>query len=130
MTDAFHDLDGAVDVVVSNPPYIPLEAYESVAVEAREHDPATALWSGEDGLDAIRVVEAVAARLLRAGGVAGVEHADAQGATAPAVFTATGRWRDVRDHRDLAERPRFVTARLAGGGGSRPTGLVGGRLQP
>jgi release factor glutamine methyltransferase len=113
MASAFHDLDGAVDVVVSNPPYIPLEAYESVALEARDHDPATALWSGEDGLEAMRVVEMVAARLLRPRGLVGAEHADAQGASAPAVFLRTGRWVDVRDHHDLARRPRFVTARVA-----------------
>jgi release factor glutamine methyltransferase len=113
MADAFPELDGCVDVVVSNPPYIPLEAFESVAPEARDHDPPLALWSGEDGLDAMRVVEQVASRLLRPGAVVGVEHADAQGEAAPAVFAATGRWADVRDHRDLAGRPRFVTARLA-----------------
>ena len=55
----------------------------------------------------------VCAVLLAPGGVVGVEHADAQGESAPAVFAATGRWADVRDHRDLAGRPRFVTARLA-----------------
>jgi release factor glutamine methyltransferase len=113
MADAFPDLDAAVDVVVCNPPYIPLEAYESVAPEARDHDPVLALFSGEDGLEALGVVERVAGRLLRPSGVVGVEHADAQGESAPAVFTATGRWSDVRDHADLAGRPRFVTARLA-----------------
>jgi release factor glutamine methyltransferase len=110
---AFAELAGTVDLVVSNPPYIPLDAWESVAVEVRDHDPALALWSGADGLDAMRVVEARAVLLLRPGGVVGVEHADAQGESAPAVFSATGRWVDVRDHRDLAGRPRFVTARLA-----------------
>ena len=113
MADAFPELDGTVDVVVSNPPYIPLEAYESVAAEARDHDPALALWSGEDGLDAMRRRRAVAARLLVPGGVVGAEHADVQGESAPAVFSGTGRWGDVRDHLDLAGRPRFVTARLA-----------------
>ena len=48
-----------------------------------------------------------------AGGVVGVEHADVQGDAVPAVLAATGRWAEVRDHRDLADRPRFVTARLA-----------------
>ena len=110
---AFDELAGTVDVIVSNPPYIPLDAWESVALEVRDHDPALALWSGADGLDAMRVVEARAALLLGPGGVVGVEHADAQGESAPAVFAATGRWADVRDHRDLAGRPRFVTARLA-----------------
>ena len=113
MADAFHDLDGRVDVVVCNPPYIPLEAYESVVAEARDHDPALALWSGQDGLDAMRVLERVAARLLRTGGVLGAEHAEVQVESAPAVLTATGRWSDVHDNPDLAGRPRFVTARLA-----------------
>ena len=115
MADAFADLDGTVDVVVSNPPYIPLEAFESVTPEVRDHDPALALWSGEDGLDAVRVVEQVAARLLRPGGAVDVEHAEAQAASAPAVFARTRRWQEVRDHLDLAGRPRFVTARRLGG---------------
>jgi release factor glutamine methyltransferase len=107
--EAFHDLDGTGDVVVSNPPYIPLEAWESVAPEVRDHDPALALWSGEDGLDAMRMIEQAAWRLLKPGGVVGVEHADAQGESAPAVFG--GRWSEVRDHTDLAGRARYLTAR-------------------
>jgi release factor glutamine methyltransferase len=108
---AFPDLDGSVDVVVANPPYIPLSAYSSVEAEARDFDPPLALWSGEDGLDAVRAVEAAAARLLHPGGWLGCEHADAQGESAPAVFTATGHWTQVRDRPDLAGRPRYVTAR-------------------
>jgi release factor glutamine methyltransferase len=110
---AFDDLSGTVDVVVCNPPYVPLEAWESVAPEARDHDPHLALFSGADGLDAIRVLAVRAAVLLRPGGVLGVEHADVQGEAVPAVLTTTGRWTEVRDHRDLAGRPRFTTARLA-----------------
>ena len=113
MADAFPDLDSRVDVVLCNPPYIPLSAYLSVAPEAREHDPALALWSGDDGLAAMRALERVAARLLRVGGVVGAEHADVQGESAPAVFARAGRWSDVRDNPDLAGRPRYVTARLA-----------------
>ena len=110
---AFDDLAGTVDVITCNPPYVPLEAWESVAPEARDHDPHLALFSGADGLDAIRVLERRAAVLLRPGGVVGFEHADVQGESAPAVFTASGRWADVRDHADLAGRPRYTTARLA-----------------
>ena len=110
IVDAFANLDGRVDVVVANPPYIPLGAWESVETEARDHDPSLALWSGDDGLDAIRVVEEVAFRLLKRGGVIGCEHADVQGGSAPAVFVEASRWTEVRDNRDLAGRPRFVTA--------------------
>lgn len=110
---AFDDLLGGVDVVVCNPPYVPLEAWESVAPEARDHDPHVALFSGADGLDAIRRLAVRAADLLRPGGVVGVEHADVQGESVPAIFSATGRWAEVRDHPDLTGRARFTTARLA-----------------
>lgn len=113
MADAFPDLDGAVDVVVSNPPYIPVGAVVRDP-EVAAHDPALALWSGQDGLDAVRIVERVASRLLRPGGTVVVEHADLQGRSAPAVFAATGRWAGVADHRDLAGRDRYLTARRAG----------------
>jgi release factor glutamine methyltransferase len=114
LADAFDDLAGSVDVLVSNPPYIPHEAWESVAVEVRDHDPELALYAtGDDGLDTVRVVEQRAALLLRPGGVAGVEHADVHGESVPRLFAAAGRWEQVRDHEDLTGRPRFVTARLA-----------------
>ncbi|ANH40333.1 Release factor glutamine methyltransferase [Nocardioides dokdonensis FR1436] len=113
MATELDELLGSVDVVVCNPPYVPLEAWESVSAEARDHDPHLALFSGQDGLDAWRVLERRAALLLRPEGVLGAEHADVQGASAPGVLSATGRWREVRDHRDLAGRARFVTARLA-----------------
>jgi release factor glutamine methyltransferase len=113
MATAFDDLAGTVDVVVCNPPYIPLEAWESVTPEARDHDPHLALFSGDDGLEAMRVLERRAAVLLKPGGVVGAEHAEVQADSAPAVFAGTGRWEQIRDHLDLAGRPRHVTARLA-----------------
>lgn len=113
LATALPELDGRVDIVVCNPPYIPLEAWESVDAEVRDHDPAAALWSGQDGLDAMRELERTAARLLRPGGWVGAEHADVQGEAAPAVFARAGRWREVVDHEDLAGRPRYLVARLA-----------------
>lgn len=110
MADAFVDLDGRVDLVVANPPYVPLEAYESVAPEARDHDPALALFSGADGLDALRVVATVAARLLRPGGLVCAEHAEVQADSAPQLFLDAGGFDRVRDRQDLTGRPRFVTA--------------------
>lgn len=110
MAEAFPELDGTVDVVVSNPPYIPLGSVIRDP-EVAEHDPALALWSGADGLDALRVVSRVARRLLRPGGLVVAEHADLQGESAPAVLRADG-WDEVADHRDLAGRPRYVSGRL------------------
>ncbi len=110
MAGALPELDGTVDLVIANPPYIPLEAYASVPPEVRDHDPLPALFSGEDGLDAMRVVARVAARLLRPAGFVVAEHADVQGESAVEVFVRHGAFRGVRDHRDLNQRPRFVTA--------------------
>lgn len=114
IADTLHEYDGRVDAVVANPPYIPLGAYESVDAEVREFDPPSALWAGDEGLDMIRVVERVGARLLRPGGVLGCEHADVQGEAVVTLFARSGAWADVRDHSDLAGRPRYVTARRAG----------------
>jgi release factor glutamine methyltransferase len=104
-------LRGACDVVVANPPYIPMEAWESVPPEVRDHDPALALWSGDDGLAATAVVARVAGQLLRPGGVVASEHAEVQADTAPQVFAREGSFDQVRDHPDLTGRARFVTAR-------------------
>ena len=105
---ALPDLDGGLDLVISNPPYIPIGSW--VPPEVGEYDPATALWGGADGLDAVRVVERVAARLLRPGGLVAVEHGAPQGAAVYWVFAEENGWRRTRNHSDLAGRDRFVTA--------------------
>ena len=110
MATALPELNRTVDLVIANPPYIPLEAYESVPPEVRDHDPLLALFSGDDGLDAIRVVADTAARLLRPAGFVCVEHADVQGESAVEVLVRHGAFRGVRDHLDLNARPRFVAA--------------------
>jgi len=112
-SSALVDLDGTVDLVVSNPPYIPMSEWEYVPQDVRDHDPPDALWGGgDDGLDAVRVVERTARRLLRPGGYVGVEHSDLQGNAVYWVFPEENGWRDVRNRRDLTNRDRFVTARL------------------
>jgi len=113
--EALPELDGTVDLVASNPPYVATSERHIPDPEVVDHDPGIALWAGEDGLDLVRVVEASARRLLRPGGLVVVEHSDRQGKSAPAVFRATGAWVEVADHRDLAGRDRFVTARRASG---------------
>ena len=79
-----------VDVVVSNPPYLPLDLLAELEPEVRDHDPQAALFAGADALAAIRTVEAAARRLLRPGGLVVVEHGDDQGESAPACFAAAG----------------------------------------
>ena len=105
---ALWDLDGTVDLVVSNPPYIPFGA--SVPPEVGEYEPTAALYSGTDGLDAIRVVERAARRLLRPGGRVAVEHGAVQGAAVYWVFAEENGWKETRNHSDLAGLDRFVTA--------------------
>jgi release factor glutamine methyltransferase len=110
MAEAFTELDGTVDLVIANPPYIPLDAWDGVAVDVRTHEPELALFSGPDGLDALRVVAKVAARLLRPGGVVCAEHAEVQAKSVVRVFAALGSFGRISDHPDLNNRPRFVTA--------------------
>ena len=110
---AFTDLDGLVDVVVSNPPYVPPDS-EPVDPEVRDHDPEVALYGGgPDGLAVPRLVVAAAARLLRPGGLLVVEHADVQQRALLATLASSGAWRDAAGHADLTGRPRYVTARRA-----------------
>jgi len=103
------ELEGRVTVVVSNPPYVPDGAV--VPREVADHDPPLALWGGPDGLDVVRGLLVTAARLLHPGGWLGIEHADQQGTSLPALVRAHGAFTDVEDHPDLAGRPRFTTAR-------------------
>ncbi len=111
---ALPDLDGAVDVVVSNPPYIPVGAW--VPPEVADYDPAAALWGGEDGLAAVRVIERTAHRLLRPGGLVAVEHGAPQGPAVYWIFAEERGWQGTRNHKDLAGRDRFVTAASPGAG--------------
>jgi len=107
---AFPDLEADVDVVVSNPPYIPVGAVPNDA-EVRDHDPEVALYGGSsDGLRIPLEVAARAAFLLRAGGLFVMEHADVQGKSLPTALRKTGLWQDIQDHEDLNGRPRAVTA--------------------
>jgi len=109
-TLAFPDLGGEVDVVVSNPPYIPVGSIPNDP-EVRDHDPEVALYGGSlDGLRIPLEVAARAAALLRPGGFFVMEHADVQGDSLRAALGTTGLWQDIQDHDDLNGRPRAVTA--------------------
>jgi release factor glutamine methyltransferase len=108
LADAFAELNGTVSVVASNPPYIPTDAIPRDA-EVRLHDPAVALYGGEDGMSVMHLVSATAKRLLVDGGALIVEHADSQSEQVCQLLLADG-WREVRAHRDLTDRDRAVTA--------------------
>lgn len=102
-------LTGTVDLVVSNPPYVPLGA--DLEPEVAVHDPEHAVFGGADGMAVIVPLVAHAARWLTCGGLVAIEHDDTTSVQTVETLTATGCFGDVTPHRDLAGRPRFVTAR-------------------
>jgi len=102
------ELDGAVDLIVANPPYIPDGA--ELEPEVAEHDPPHALFGGADGMSVIGPIVELAARWLHAGGRCAIEHDDATSAQTVAAFTRAGGFEDVVARPDLTGRPRFVTA--------------------
>ncbi len=103
-----HIPDGSLDLIVANPPYVPTDTDVSPEVEA---DPAEAVFAGHDGMSVITPLADVAARLLAPAGRTGVEHDDSTSSQVIGAFEATGRFDDVVARRDLAGRPRVVTAR-------------------
>jgi release factor glutamine methyltransferase len=105
----FADLDGTVHLVLCNPPYVPDGT--PVPPEVAEHDPAAAVFAGQDGLAVIRPVVALVARLLTVGGSVAIEHDDGHQAGVVELLAARKVLTDVTGHRDLTGRPRFVTAR-------------------
>jgi release factor glutamine methyltransferase len=109
---ALGPLVGRVDAVVANPPYLPDADRAVVAPEVGDHDPPWALWGGgRDGLAVPRAVAAVAADLLRPGGLFAMEHADGQGRASRDLLASAGGWHEIATRRDLSERDRYVTAR-------------------
>ena len=104
------NLAGKFAAVVSNPPYIP-NAMIPRDPEARDHDPAIALFSGDDGLAAARDIVLVAADALAPGGFFGMEHADVQGESVPSLLKEmSGIWSQVKDNQDYNKLPRYTTA--------------------
>jgi release factor glutamine methyltransferase len=108
LADALRELDGTVDVVISNPPYIPVGAVPRDP-EVRLFDPEIALYGGEDGLDVVRQVSTTARRLLHPGGLLVLEHGELQAAQIAALLVSDG-WTAVAHHRDLLGRDRATTA--------------------
>jgi release factor glutamine methyltransferase len=106
------ELDGQVDLVVANPPYVP-EAVE-LEPEVAEHDPPHAVFGGPDGMTVITAVIRLASRWLRPGGFFAIEHDDTTSLLTSELVSSTGLFDDVVARTDLTGRPRFVTARRRG----------------
>jgi release factor glutamine methyltransferase len=108
MQEVVSDLVGELDVVISNPPYIPDSAIP-IDPEVRNFDPELALYGGEDGLDVIRDISGIAAALLRAGGLLVLEHADGQSDDIRELLLNDG-WLSVSAFQDATMRYRTITA--------------------
>lgn len=108
------DIRGKVDVVVSNPPYIPIGGIPRDA-EVHLYEPSTALYGGVNGLELVEEVIKSAAKLLRPGGFLVIEHSDFQGEGAelsvPDAVRKSGNFESVKDNLDLNGRPRYTTAK-------------------
>jgi release factor glutamine methyltransferase len=103
------ELDGRVDLMVANPPYIPDGAL--LDPEVGRHDPPHALFGGVDGMAVITAVTALAGRWLRSAGLFAVEHDDTTSSLTVELIGGTGLFDAVSARQDLTGRRRFVTAR-------------------
>jgi release factor glutamine methyltransferase len=103
------ELDGSVDLVLCNPPYVPEVSAPSLPAEV-SHDPHGAVFAGVDGLDVIRPLVPRLATMLRRGGAVGIEHDDTQSIVVSALLHNDGHFEQLRTHHDLNGRPRFTTA--------------------
>ncbi len=110
-------IDGAFDVIVSNPPYIATSDLDRLEPEVRIADPLAALDGGRDGLAAYRAIAGNVAGLLATGGIAAFEVGEGQHEAVAAIFCAAGlrrHWFHCGGACDLAGRVRVVSFAPAG----------------
>lgn len=105
------ELQGRVDLIVTNPPYV--AADDDLPTAVRDWEPRTALVSGETGLEALQAITEAAPVWLRPGGVLVVEIGETQGSAARELARARG-FEQIDVHPDLAGRPRTLVAHLPG----------------
>ena len=108
LQDSLSELDGQVDLVISNPPYIPTGAIP-IDLEVQLHEPSMSLYAGVDGLDAVRKISIRAKDLLKSGGLLVLEHADPQSNAIGKLLLAEG-WLEIEARADLAGKERMISA--------------------
>ena len=108
LRNCLSELDGQVDLVISNPPYIPNDAIP-IDLEVQLHEPSLSLYGGADGLDVIRQISIRAKDLLKSGGLLVLEHADSQSTAVGKLLLAEG-WLEIDARADLAGKERMISA--------------------
>lgn len=103
---------GVLDVLVSNPPYIPTAEIATLSPEVRDHDPRLALDGGLDGLDHYRQLAAHAGGLLKPGGTLLLEFGDGQGDAVRDLFEGP-QWCGAVIQPDLSGTPRIFVAQAS-----------------
>jgi release factor glutamine methyltransferase len=98
-----------VDLVVCNPPYVPLNDVASLQREVRDNEPHVALFGGPTGIEMYPRLVPEAARILRPGGLLAVELGYRIEEAVRALFDE--RWREIEVAPDLAGWPRVLSAR-------------------
>jgi len=99
-----------LDVIVSNPPYVPQRHRASLPADVRDFEPSVALFGGEEGQDIISELIAAARRTLRPGGWLIMEIGDGQAEAVTNAIQASGlRLEHVRP--DLQDISRVIVAR-------------------
>jgi release factor glutamine methyltransferase len=98
----------SMDLIVSNPPYVPLPEREGLQREVRDWEPHVALFAGETGLDVYTRIVADAPRVLKPGGWLVMELGFG---TLNAVTQLLSGWADLRVEPDLAGIPRVIAGR-------------------
>jgi release factor glutamine methyltransferase len=106
-------LGGGVDIVVSNPPYVSEEEWETLEPEVRRFEPKEAVVGGETGLEVILELLEQVRMWLAPGGWLVIEIAESQGDRVARLLGILG-YRDVTVTKDLAGRDRVVEARWVG----------------
>ncbi|TNE67515.1 MAG: peptide chain release factor N(5)-glutamine methyltransferase [Alphaproteobacteria bacterium] len=101
---------GGFDVVVSNPPYIPSPDLAGLMRDVRDHEPASALDGGPDGLAPYRLIAEQAPGYLASGGLLAVELGVGQADDVAAIFAAAG-FGDITKSRDLGGIERIVAGK-------------------
>jgi len=110
-SDYASELDGAFDMIVSNPPYIRSQDIDGLPLDVRAHDPHLALDGGDDGLDAYRAIAPQAASLLRPKAALILEIGQGQGADVSRILADAGLTPEGAPRADLAGIGRVVLAR-------------------